>query len=304
MSRQNSILGDRFYDKNCYEYLPLRPGYMNANFVGESANPIYNGIRPPKLQRMAPIPASLDVLAVNQSKLYPGSRHNTARQIIDQYVFDEKAYVNPIVNLRQPDLIVNQASNIARPATSQINRGERLLTETISTDALNDSLRLQNTQRGILKLAAEKRAELRATITQVALTGKINLPDYTKSKQIDEMRDYEALLAAGVDTSAIDAIFGSSSASSPPVRKFPSPQSPEVMRLKRDAYDDATIAGIVETTPLDVRVLRSSATTRGTPKEKLTEIAARVRQRRQSKAADPQDDPDVPMSSGSIPPQY
>lgn len=277
MTRINSILGDKFYEKNCYEYLPLRPGYMNANFVGESANPIYNGIRPPKLQRMAPIPASLDVLAVNQSKLYPGSRHNTARQIIDQYVFDEKKYVNPIVNLRQPDLIVNQASNIARPGTSQINRGERLLTETISTDATEDSLRLQNYKRGLLRLSAEKRAELKDAITQVALSGKVNLQDYSKTRERafdKEIRDLEALLAVGVDTSKIDAIFGSTATAG-------SSSGQEVFRGTRSGVNKLPISQEVNEVP----------------KEKIRETLARLKQARAV-------DPNVPMSSGSIPPQY
>ena len=208
MSRANSILGDKFYNQNCYEYIALRSGFANANFVGESANPLYNGIKPAKLQRTAPIPVSLDVLAINQAKLYGGNKHNTARQIIEQYVAEEKAYKNPIVRLEtQPQVVVEQASNIAIPTRSYGNRGERILTQSISRDALDNSEILDNYQKALIKLSTESKNQLAKSINEIATQNNIDLDNYSSQPQLQTIRGLEALLAVGVDMTPINNIL-------------------------------------------------------------------------------------------------
>ena len=100
MSLRTGILSDKHFKKNCLDYQAPRVGVFNADFAGDTINPMYDGIRTPKYQRSAPKPQSLDVLAVNHAGLYKGNRQQIARDILQQEQTSAREFKPPPIKLR------------------------------------------------------------------------------------------------------------------------------------------------------------------------------------------------------------
>ena len=133
VSRTSGILCDKEFEKNCLDYVAMPVGMANAQFSPVPNNPLYDGIKPPKHQQMASRPVSIDVQAVNRSRLIAGDKFVTAGSIMDEIQNDSKNFNPPQVSINQPPPHNEQLASVAQPNVSGLSRGEQILTRSIGT---------------------------------------------------------------------------------------------------------------------------------------------------------------------------
>ena len=135
VSRQTGILCDKEFEKNCLDYTALPVGMATVQYSPIANNPFYDGIKPPKHQQMSARPISMDVQAVNRSRLIPGDKFVTAQLIINQIQNDSKNFKPPPVTINQPPSHNEQAASVAEPNVSGLSRGEQILRQEIGKES-------------------------------------------------------------------------------------------------------------------------------------------------------------------------
>lgn len=159
---KSGVLGDDNWHKNCHEYHAFSPGFANATFVGQLANPYLNGVKTPKYQRSAPR-GSADVEAVNNTRFMQGAPSVNSARLLKGYIDEAKAFNPPPVNIPSAlgsarrlaevlvargdlspetadesyDRLVASVSGPIRRAQITENRGDAITKQTISDEALN-----------------------------------------------------------------------------------------------------------------------------------------------------------------------
>lgn len=98
MATKKGILSDANLSKSCLDYKALPVGFANAEFIGTMSNPFLDGIKTPKYQRSAPKPASADVVAVNNSRMFVGNKFVNARKMLDQFQKEARDFKPPPIN--------------------------------------------------------------------------------------------------------------------------------------------------------------------------------------------------------------
>lgn len=135
VSRQTGILCDKEFEKNCLDYTALPVGMATVQYSPIANNPFYDGIKAPKNQTMVARPISIDVQAVNRSRLIPGNRFITAQSIMDEVQNDSKTFKPPPVTINEPPSHNEQAASVAEPNVSGLSRGEQILRQEIGKES-------------------------------------------------------------------------------------------------------------------------------------------------------------------------
>jgi len=83
MNRRGTFLGDQMSMKNCVEFTAYPVNYASENAPGNLMNSRLPGIKPPRRQRIAPRPSSVDVYAVAKAgQIDPVNRYGAANTIV------------------------------------------------------------------------------------------------------------------------------------------------------------------------------------------------------------------------------